>query len=311
MIRRFPGLLPAAAVLATIAGLSSCDWTGGSDSDFNTSRGGLNINLSGFYKGLGSGGRAVSNTTGGQINNFTIQQSGNVLEVLDSNGQKYRGNVGSPLAVAAPSALGVIPTGAQLANFQVNWNGTDGVAAKEVQFTGVVNVVAVTDIRGTTSRRDNLNSNSQTVDNTSTATTAKTSTSGTTTTTTVVDGVTVTQQVILVPGGPAVGTETDSNTTTTTTTTGNTNNTGSNSSSTVASNSTNQSSNASATEQTFALSDANTQYRLRGTWIEAGGVTANVDALSPGAGGVLVVLAAGQNASNITTPAQPQAPALP
>ena len=309
---RFPGLAPAACVLAAIAGLSSCDWTGGSESDFNTSRGGLNINLSGFYKGVQSGGRAVSRTSGGQISNFTIQQSGNVLEVLDNNGQKYRGNVGSPLAVATPSSLGVIPTGAQLANFQVNWSGKDGVAGKNVQFAGVVNVVAVTDIRGTVTRTESAQSNDATLDTAATQGTDKSTTNNQTTTTTVTNGQTSTQTVTTgTPGAQVVATETDNNTTTSTSVKGSTNGTTATSSATAATNATRSNASGTASESTFVLGDANTQYRMRGTWIEEGGVTANLDAISPGAGGVLVVLATGQNTSNITPPAQPTTPALP
>ena len=309
MSRRFPGLTPFACILTAIAGLSSCDWTGGSGSDFNTSRGGLNINLSGFYRGVQSGGRAVARTSGGQISNFTIQQSGNVLEVIDNNGQKYRGNVGSPLAVATPSTLGVIPTGAQLANFQVNWSGKDGVAAKNIQFTGVVNVVAVTDIQATIKRTESANTNTASVNDSLTKGINKTATDNGTTTTTNTESFNGTQTVATSP--TTIGQEVINNTQTSTTTKGSTNVANSNAASTAIASATDSNGTSAATEQRYALGDANTQYRMRGTWIEEGGVTANVDAISPGAGGVLVVLATGQNASNITTPAQPVAPTLP
>lgn len=310
MSRRMSGLKPAVCLLSVLAGLSSCDWSGGSGSDFNTSRGGLNINLSGFYRGVGSGGRAVSATTGGNKTNFTIQQSGNVLEVTDNNGQKYRGNVGSPLAVATPSTLGVIPTGAQLANFQVNWSGKDGTAGKNIQFTGVVNVVAVTDIRASTSRQLNVNDTTATNTATDNQTGGSVNNNQTTTTVTNNEGVNGSQTVSTGPGGgTATETFTDSTGTTQTITTG----TNNSNTSTVNATTTNTSQDrtSSATESTFALGDANTQYRMRGTWIENGGVVGNVDAISPGAGGVLVVLATGQNASNITTPTAPTTPTLP
>ena len=139
------GLSFAAATL----GITSCDWSGGSDGAFNSARGGMDINISGNYRGILSGGKAVANTTGGAITSFVVQQSGNVLQVTDSNAQEYRGNVGSPLAVAelpAPTADNespVLPAGAQLANFSVSWSGKDGVAAKDIRFTGVINVVSV------------------------------------------------------------------------------------------------------------------------------------------------------------------------
>jgi hypothetical protein len=323
MSRRNLGLAPALCLILSVAGLTSCDWTGGSGSDFNTSRGGININVSGFYRGAGSGGRAVARSTGGAISNFTIQQSGNVLEVLDNNGQRYRGTVGSPLATATANDLGLIPTGAQLANFQINWKGKDGTAGKNVQFTGIINVVAVTDIRATTTQqsRSNNSTNTTTANNNvvNNSTGSQTTVNNNTSTTTNTQGTNGSQVVnTSPPPNPGTATETFNNSNTTTTTTGSNGNTvvntGSNRDVNNVTTNTSNSGSGTVTESTYGLSDANTQYRMRGTWIEEGGVTANVDALSAGAGGVLVVLSTGQNASNFiqpTTLTQPTAPTLP
>lgn len=41
------------------------------------------------------------------------------------------------------------------------------------------------------------------------------------------------------------------------------------------------------TTTTYNITEANSQYRLQGTWIEDGGVSTTVDALSPGTAGVI------------------------
>lgn len=291
------GLSFAAATL----GITSCDWSGGSDGAFNSSRGGMDINISGNYRGILSGGKAVSNTTGGAITSFVVQQSGNVLQVTDSNAQEYRGNVGSPLAIAElPAATAgndtpVLPAGAQLANFSVSWSGKDGVAAKDIRFTGVINVVSVQDVNGTTKTDTNGNTKTDSNGNTTTITNNQggngtvTKNSNTTSTTTTGSGTSGSQIV-------NEGVEGFFSTNQTVTVVNNVNNntstseTANNNSNTSSSNNTNTSGTTTTTTNTFQLTDANTQFRLRGTWIENGGVTASVDALSAGAGGVLVLL---------------------
>ena len=118
-----------------------CDWTGGGDGGFNTSRSEIDVNISGVYQGALSGGNAVSNTSGAPIRNLVIQQSGNVLQITDSNGQAYRGTIGLPGNVFDGS--GVVPSGSEIASFQVSFSGKDGVAAKDIEFTGIIHVVAV------------------------------------------------------------------------------------------------------------------------------------------------------------------------
>ena len=298
------GLSFAAATL----GITSCDWSGGSDGAFNSSRGGMDINISGNYRGILSGGKAVSNTTGGAITSFVVQQSGNVVQVTDSNAQQYRGNVGSPLAIAelpAPTAdneTPVLPAGAQLANFSISWSGKDGVAAKDIRFTGVINVVSVQDVNGTTKTDTNGSTKTDSNGNTVTLTNNKggngTVTKNTTTTSTTTTGSGVSGSQIVNEGvegffstNRTVTVKNDINNNTSTSEIAN------NNTNTSTSNNTNTSGTTTTTTNTFQLTDANTQFRMRGTWIENGGVTGSVDALSAGAGGVLVLLDFGVGAA--------------
>ena len=260
---------------------TSCDWSGGGDAAFNTSGGSVAINISGSYRGILDGGRAVSQTSGGTITYLNVQQSGNAVEVMDSNGQKYRGTVGSPLSLASPDEAGFLSTGAQLANFQVSWEGTDFVSGKDVTFSGIITVASVNDIQG-----DNT---VQTIDSTVTdaATQSSDDTTGTSsddsTTTDSTSTVDTTQNVFDANGNPITEGEviTISNTSTD----------ASNSATTIANTATTTTDNNDSTTQTitstFQITGGNAQYRLKGSWVENGGVFGTVDAVSEAAGGVI------------------------
>jgi hypothetical protein len=265
---------------------TACDWSGGGDATFNTSGGSVAINISGNYRGILSDGRAVSQTSGGTISSLSVQQSGNVVEVLDSNGQKYRGTVGSPLSLASPDEAGFLSTGAQLANFQVSWEGTDFVAGKDVIFSGIITVASVSDIQGdsTVQTTDSTVSDGATQNSDETAGTASDA-STTTDSTSTVD---TTQTVFDSNGNPITEGEviTISNTSTDAT----------NSTTAIANTSNNTTANNNNTGRTitstFQITGSNAQYRLKGSWIENGGVVATVDAISEAAGGVIQTVAA-------------------
>lgn len=161
--------LTTCSLLAALTLLVGCDWSSGSgDNNFNT-RGLSSIsNISGFYRGT-LGGRAVSNTSRGNINNFTIQQSGNRIEVIDNQGSRYVGSVGNPLLLLPPETT-TISDGAEVASYQISFTGRDGVAAKDIEFSGVITLVTVTDVQGETSTQTNT-------DNTTTTTTTTTTSS--------------------------------------------------------------------------------------------------------------------------------------
>lgn len=155
----FGGMLLVGAVL------TACEWTGGSDGGFNTSKIDFNVNISGVYNGMFSGGKAVETTTGGAITRFLIQQTGNALQVTDNNGQSYRGTSGAPYTYGNFANEDTLPAGASVASFQVSWGGTDGTAAKDIDFSGVINLITIEDVESTTtdsSQTQNQTQSSQT-----------------------------------------------------------------------------------------------------------------------------------------------------
>jgi len=245
--------------------LAGCDWSAGGSSDgFNTSRGaGVNINVSGVYSGA-INGRAVERTSGaGQILSLVVSQSGNTVEVTDNQGSRYQGTIGAPGAVASATG-GIYPAGAELVQYQINFSGKDNVAAQDVEFVGTIHAVSVTDIRGTSSTSGSSTTDQNTRTTTETVVdVVKDTTTDTITTTIGAPGdpfYRVTTQVIVTDNSTG---DVISNTTTTTGT------------------------SSTTTTRTYAITEANTQMRLEGTWIEAGGLSARVDAISRGTGGTI------------------------
>lgn len=222
----------ASAITASLL-FTACDWSSGSQENFNTSNQSAFTNVSGFYRGLLGGGRVVGNTSAGNIVSLNIQQSGNRVEVLDNQGSTYVGSVGSPVLTALQGQE--IPAGATVSTYQISFSGKDGVSARDIEFTGTITLVAVTDIKAndSTSDRDRVNGTEQTTGET-------------------------TNEV----SGVAPNTTTTTTNTTTTNNDTTTSNTGSN--------------------VQYSLTDASTQLRLRGTWVEVGGKVSSVDALAAG-----------------------------
>jgi hypothetical protein len=260
----------AASVVGTLL-ISGCEWgSSGSDGSFNTSQGaGVQLNFSGVYRGTMSGGKLVASKGGAPVTSLTIFQSGNAIEVTDNNGSTYRGNVGSPGAVS-DSSSGTFPVGAELAQAQISFTGNDNTAGgREVNFVGVIHAVAVKDIQGTTTEDTESSSSSSSDGGT------RTTTSSTTDSTNVV--VTTTEITPLPNGGSeervtivvydrqtgeelsrtqTVSIKNDSSSTTTHTT-------------------------------TYEITEANTQYRLQGNWIEVDAGSSGVDGLSAGTAGLI------------------------
>jgi len=346
-------------VIAGAAIYAGCDWTGGSDSDFNTSRTNLDATVTGFYSGMLDGGKAVSNPSGGTINSLLINQSGNVIEIQDSNNQNYRGTVGTPVTTSSADS-DVISAGASLASYTLSWSGTDGVAQKEVEFNGVIEFITVTDTQGEVTDR-------QVTDSTSTSTVGASNTTsgnnservgvntdnsdlttvannGSTSSTLNENGVESTtsinnqsqngQSQDLVQVGnngqetittgnlnttgfessvsgnntSSSGTSSDNNsvantslinndTVTTTTTSGSTD------SNTRNSNETNGDAGTVTTTRAFRLTAQNSQFLLRGNWVEQGGSVSRVEARSAGAGSLTTVQSSVANSAVAAEPA--------
>lgn len=140
---KFPALVLALSAV-TFGLVAGCDWSSNGTS-FNTSKGaGVNINFSGVYNGQ-IGGKAVAKTTKGTISRLTISQTGNRIEVVDSQGSRYVGSVGAP---GVASFDNTISAGEEIVQSQISWEGKDEVAQRDVEFVGIIHAVAVTEING-------------------------------------------------------------------------------------------------------------------------------------------------------------------
>ncbi len=335
----FRTILFTGALVSTALAFSACEWSGGSDGGFNTSKVDFNANISGQYTGLLAGGKAVAVTSGAPITRLLIQQTGNAVEVTDTFGNKYRGQVGAPGAIGDFGTI--IPSGASVASFQVGWRGTDNTAGREVEFSGVINLITVENVQGDTSTQTTSSNNSNSSDatrangsssdsastsantsnstsgstdgTTSDSTTATTGTGaggdpGSTQTITVVEptgnGTTNVTTVVTTTPGDNITVTTGSGATTSATTdstsdrTSDSGNTSDSTRTSAVDNSSTQSSqNASDSTRTitstFSISEGNAQFRLQGTWIEQGGLVAQVEARSPATASVLTTTTAG------------------
>ena len=244
--------------------VTGCEWSsGGGDGgggSYNTSQGaGINVNFSGVYHGNYSGGKAVENTSNGNITRLVIQQVGNSITITDNQGSQYSGYVGAPGTANVPGSGGTIGAGAEVMQAQINFSGHDNVAAQHVEFSGIIHVVTVADVTSSES--------------------SGSSSSGTTLTSTETypDG---TNRVVVETW--TEGTPTSHYYRVETVTTkygGDTENVIDRKVETTTKQSTSSS---------YTLTEANSQYRLEGTWIETdGGVVSGVDALSAGTSGVI------------------------
>jgi hypothetical protein len=275
------GLFGVAALLN-----SGCEWTGGGGTEgFNTSQGaGINVNFSGVYDGAMGGGKAVSASSGGTITRFVL------IQVVDNQGSKYTGTVGAPGLVADPLPDGTFPDGVDVVQSQISFAGKDGVAAKDIEFIGIIHIIAVEDIKGeTTTETDESTSGSGSTNSQSSSSSSEQTRS---VTTSVDDGTNTTVTTVVTVGAPGdvffsettttvvIDNETGREISRNVTTTG--------SSTSGSSESEGQSSKVTTTKTTtYSISEPESQWRLEGTWIEKGGVVASVDAISPG--GVTVI----------------------
>jgi hypothetical protein len=291
ILRLMSGVCAAAACGILIG----CDWSSNSTS-LNTSQGaGVNINFSGVYDGNLAGGKAVDKPTKGNILRLVISQSGNRVEVVDNQGSRYEGTVGSPGVVSQPDSSGAYPVGAELVQAQISFSGKDEVSQRNIQFVGIIHAVAVEDVNG----ESKTSSSTQTDDSTSTESENYTETTTIVTNFNVINGSTITETTrayqpgtsnlvfesvtvtTILPSGDRqtqttvlvdnrANTKTDNNTTTTTKTT------------------------------SYKITEANSQYRLEGNWIEEAGNASEVDAISPGTAGVITTTT--ESASATPTP---------
>jgi len=259
-MKKFLSTVSATVVAGIVLlGNSGCDWSSaGTEGSFNTSKGaGININYSGVYRGEFSGGRAVEKPSGGLISTLTMIQTGNRLTVYDNQGSTYSGATGSPGLIAEPSGS-LYPLGAEIVQSQISFSGIDNGTGKEISFVGVLHVVSVIDIQGNTSD-----------------TTTETDIEEGETRTTVIRNETTTETITVINEPPVVITTrviTENSTGREISRTTSTRKSQLNTSSTV-----------------FRISEANSQLRLEGTWIEKNGVVSAVKARSSGGIGLIEV----------------------
>lgn len=268
--------VPAAILAISMLVQSGCDWTTNGTS-LNTSQGaGVNVNFSGVYHGNISG-RVVDRTSKGTIAWLTIRQTGNRIEVIDSQGSKYEGVVGSPGIVAEPFN-DVYPAGAELMQAQISFKGKDGVAQRDIEFVGIIHAISVTDIRGD-SRTNYVGSSSANLS-------GITNNIQTYITTNYIGE----RKVILreyEPGTTNVISQTEY--------TLEPEGTHETIFESYKNNRARENNSASVTETTFRLNEANVQYRLEGTWIEKNSpIVSRVDAISRGTFGVITISRRGQ-----------------
>lgn len=288
MKMKFAAVVAGCAAVAMYLNLG-CDWSSQGTS-LNTSQGaGVNINFSGVYEGA-IDGKAVAKTTRGTISRLVIQQTGNRVDVTDSQGSHYEGSVGSPGVVSDPNTDGSYPAGAELVQSQISFSGRDEVAQRDIEFVGIIHAVSVKDVTGTTSTETtgggttNASSSSSSDIQEGKVTTVIKNTDTTTT---------IEELIVGVLGVPGFYQKT-----TTTTTTDN--QTGQELSRTVKTENINVNSESSTTGSstttttTYEITEANSQYRLEGTWIEKDSpIVSRVDALSRGTYGIITIVNSG------------------
>ena len=166
----------------------------------------------------------------------------------------------------------MIPTGAQLASFQVSWSGKDGVAQRDIAFSGVISVVAIESIQGT--RQTTTRVDDSAVANTTTDQQNTNSTSGDSRNASTTETITTTSNTQQTGGnnqGQAVTEGSDSSIVRTTTDASQfANQSLGVSDRTQTTADTTTVNTTTVTQNDFVLTDANTQYRLRGSWVENG-----------------------------------------
>lgn len=125
-----------------------CDWDDTGSGSYNTSQGGgINVNFSGYYRPKSGSFLVTSNVT-----HFVMTQIGNSLEVYDNNNSYYTGSIGSPGMMSEPNVSTMdYPAGAEMLQAQVSFSGKNAATGQDVSFVGVIHVVAVDDVQGTTS----------------------------------------------------------------------------------------------------------------------------------------------------------------
>lgn len=149
------------AVLAMAGTLmfTSCDWESGTKANSSNSGKVGEFNLTNVYRGILDGSmRAVSNPSRGRITSLNLMQSGKSVEIFDNQGSRYSGFVGNGVTQATnttppqsgsgtddddggDSNTNAISSGRSITTYPLGFSGFDRVANKNVEFSGVIEVV--------------------------------------------------------------------------------------------------------------------------------------------------------------------------
>lgn len=259
--------------LGVMAGIALVMTTGcgdTSDSGYRTS-GGAEINYTGFFQGI-DGRPMVSASSGAPIRTMTLFQTGSTLEAVDNNGSTYKGGVGRPTGLSTPGQQ--FYANQSVLQSQMTMEGWDNSSGKKAKLVGVFTIVTVDDIQGTTIDRTSENENTRETENTSEWTNEREST----TDVEPADGDTDAPPPNSGTGAPSGGS--------TTTTTGSSSSTGSTSGNVTQTGSQTTTDSTTVTRE-FTLTRANNQVALRGNWLEEGGVSSTINAISEGAIGTV------------------------
>lgn len=261
--------------LGVMAGIALVMTTGcgdTSDSGYRTS-GGAEINYTGFFQGI-DGRPMVSASSGAPIRTMTLFQTGSTLEAVDNNGSTYKGGVGRPTGLSTPGQE--FYANQSVLQSQMTMEGWDNSSGKKAKIVGVFTIVTVDDIQGTTIDRTSENENTRETENTSESTSESESS---TEIEPADDGDTNTPPPNSGTGAPSGGT-------TTTTTSGSSSTNRSTTGSVTQSGSQTTTDSTTVTRE-FTLTRANNQVALRGNWLEEGGVSSTINAISEGAIGTV------------------------
>jgi hypothetical protein len=237
MMRKTTNLILGTSLVALMV-MTGCDWEDTSSDSFNTSRGaGITVNFSGYYRPK-SGSFLVPNN----ITHFVMTQVGNSLEVYDNNNSYYTGSVGSPGVQANRSTVaGVYGAGATMLQSQITFSGVNAATGLDVNFVGIIHVVAVSHVTGNSTTFTEAN----TVDSVDAT---ATNTLGTVNLDIIAPPVTITDQTQTTSEDSDSGQQTVSTVNNTTT--------------------------------TYEISEENSQFVIDGNWIEGGSVS-GISAIAP------------------------------
>jgi hypothetical protein len=161
-MRKILGIVVGVLACAAFVVFQGCEWDSSGGEGFNTSRGaGIEVNFSGHYRPKAGYSTLILNSPvdplysgtaiAPSLTYFVLTQTASALEVVDNNNSYYTGQIGSPGVMSEPDRItGKYPAGAAMLQSQISFSGTSAASGKQVQFVGIVRLVAASEIRSQT-----------------------------------------------------------------------------------------------------------------------------------------------------------------